>query len=41
LGWHKGAVMQKKNKRETKDPLVGKYFHSVKADKETIQWQGK
>jgi hypothetical protein len=26
--------------RKTKDPLVGKYFHSVKADKEMIEWQG-
>jgi hypothetical protein len=24
-----------------KDPLVGKYFHSVQADRETIEWQGQ
>jgi hypothetical protein len=23
-----------------KNPLVGKFFHSVEADKETIKWQG-
>jgi hypothetical protein len=26
--------------KKAKDPLVGKYFHSVKEDRETIQWQG-
>jgi predicted Rossmann-fold nucleotide-binding protein len=24
-----------------KDPLVGKYFHSVLTDRETISWQGQ
>jgi hypothetical protein len=27
--------------RETVGTLTGKYFHSIKADKETIQWMGK
>jgi hypothetical protein len=27
--------------KKVKDALVGKYFHSIKADKETIQWQGR
>jgi hypothetical protein len=26
---------------KTKDPLVGKYFHSVGTDRETISWQGQ
>lgn len=27
--------------KKAKDPLVGKYFHSVKEDRETIVWQGE
>ena len=27
--------------KKVKDPLVGKYFHSVKEDRETIVWQGE
>jgi len=29
------------SRKKAKDPLVGKYFHSVKEDRETIQWQGE
>jgi hypothetical protein len=29
------------SRKKAKDPLVGKYFHSVKEDRETIQWQGQ
>lgn len=28
-------------KGQRKHPLVGKFFHSVHADKKTIQWQGQ
>ena len=27
--------------KKAKDPLVGKYFHSVKEDRTTIEWQGE
>jgi hypothetical protein len=27
--------------KRVKDPLVGKYFHSVKEDRKTIEWQGE
>jgi hypothetical protein len=31
----------KKISKASKHPLVGKFFHSVEADKETIKWQGR
>jgi|HubBroStandDraft_1064217.scaffolds.fasta_scaffold04838_6 hypothetical protein len=27
--------------KKVKDPLIGKYFHSVKEDRKTIEWQGE
>jgi hypothetical protein len=42
-GWHRKILVEKKNtvNKEAIGTLTGKYFHSVKSDRETIEWQGK
>jgi len=36
-----GAPVAEILRRRLSNPLVGKYFHSVKDDRETIVWQGQ